>query len=266
MGKTVEDTALLLNHIAGKDAYDGTTAPQPVPDFTHNMKKGVKDMRIGMCYVDHPKLKGTDAAHAVEEAAKVFEKLGAHVDLIQVSQSPKKGHIFDPEYSVAIYTIVQRSEVSSNLAGYNGIRYDAGRGAFGAEAKRRIMLGTFTLTAGYADKYYVNAQKVRSLYIQNYKELFQTYDVLIAPTSPSYAGKLGASYGNPMYGELEDMLLEPSSISGLPGINVPCYQDPKTGLFIGLNIMSNYWKEETMIQAAYAYESETKWNTWRNHE
>jgi aspartyl-tRNA(Asn)/glutamyl-tRNA(Gln) amidotransferase subunit A len=266
MGKTVEDCAFLLNHIAGADPYDGTSAPEPVPDFTKNLKNGVKGMRIGLCYVDHPKLKGADSVRAVEEAAKVFEKLGATVERVGVSQTIKKNHIFDPEYAVSIYTIVQRAEVSSNLAGYNGIRYDLGRSHFGAEAKRRIMLGTFTLSTGYADKYYVAAQKVRSLYIQNYKDLFATYDVLIAPTSPTYAEKLGASAGNPMYGELEDMLLEPSSISGLPGINVPCFHDPKTNLFIGLNIMSNYWQEEKMIQAAYAFEQETTWNTWRNNE
>jgi aspartyl-tRNA(Asn)/glutamyl-tRNA(Gln) amidotransferase subunit A len=118
------------------------------------------------------------------------------------------------------------------------------------------MLGTFTLTKGYADRYYVQAQKVRSLYIKNYQELFKKYDLLISPTSPGYALKLGASKGNPMFGELEDMLLEPSSISGLPGINVPCYRDPKTNLFLGLNIVGNYWQEEKMIQAAYAFEQQ----------
>lgn len=262
MGKTVEDCAILLNHISGKDQYDATTSPEPVNDFTALLKKGVKGMRIGMCYTDHPHLKGTDSATSVEKAGKVFEKMGATVDMVGISDSPKKGHIFNPEYAIAIYTVVQRSEVSSNLAGYNGVRYDAGRGAFGAEAKRRIMLGTFTLSKGHADRYYITAQKVRSLYIQNYKDLFESYDILISPTSPSYAQKIGASTGNPMYGELEDMLLEPCAISGLPGINVPCYRDPKTNLFMGLSIMSNYWKEDVMIQAAHAYEQETQWNQW----
>ena len=100
------------------------------------------------------------------------------------------------------------------------------------------------------------AQKVRSLYIKNYQELFQTYDLLISPTSPGYALKLGASAGNVMFGELEDMLVEPSTIAGLPGINVPSHRDPKTNLYVGLNIVANYWQEETMIQAAYAFEQE----------
>ena len=247
IGKTVEDCAVLLTHIAGPEPYDATTSPQPVPDFTKILKNGVKDLRIGICYTDHPQLKGSDAAKAVEEAGRVFERLGAKVE---------KAAAMAPDMAVAVYTVVQRSEVSSNLARYDGIRYGADRSHFGEEAKRRIMLGTFTLTKGYADRYYVAAQKVRSLYIKNYQELFQTYDLLISPTSPGYALKLGASAGNPMFGELEDMLEEPSTIAGLPGINVPSHRDPKTNLYVGLNIVANYWQEETMIQAAYAFEQE----------
>ena len=263
IGKTVEDCATLLNLIAGRDIYDATTSPQPVPDFTKQIQKGVKGIRIGICYTDHEKLKGSDAAKAVSEAGKIFERLGANIELVPVSENLQKGHIFDPNYAVAAYTVVQRSEVSSNLAGYNGIRYDYGRAFFGDEAKRRIMLGTFTLSKGYSDRYYITAQKVRSLYINNYRELFGTYDLLIAPTSPGYAQKLGATKDNPMYGELEDILLEPSTISGLPGISVPCYRDPKTNLYIGLNIMANYWQEEKIISAAYAFEQATQWNSWK---
>jgi len=250
IGKTVEDCAILLNAIAGKDPYDATTSPQPVPDFTNGLKKGVKGLKIGVCYTEHPKLKGTDASRAVVAAAKTFERLGATVEPVS--------EIMDPSIAIGVYTIVQRSEVSSNLAGYNGIRYDYGRAFFGDEAKRRIMLGTFTLSKGYADKYYVTAQKVRSLYIENYQKLFGRYDLLIGPTSPGYAQKLGATKDNPMFGELEDMLLEPSSISGLPGISVPSHRDPKTNLYLGLNIVANYWQEVSMIAAAYAFEQEVK--------
>lgn len=264
IGKTVEDCALVLNTIAGKDEYDATTAPQDIGDFTKHLKEGMKGKRVGVCYVDYPNLKGSESAVAVEKAGIVLEKLGAHVATVGISDSLKKDHILNPDYAIAVYTIVQRSEVSSNLAGYNGIRYDIGRSNFGDEAKRRIMLGTFTLSKGYSDKYYVKAQKVRSLFIQNFKQLFQQFDVLISPTSPGYAQALGASVGNPMYGELEDKLLEPTSISGLPGISLPCYRDPKTNLFIGLNIVSDYWKEEMMIQAAFAYEQATNWNAWKN--
>jgi aspartyl-tRNA(Asn)/glutamyl-tRNA(Gln) amidotransferase subunit A len=263
IGKTVEDCATMLNIIAGKDKYDATTSPSPVPNFIKSMKNGVKKMRIGLCYTDHEKLKGSDAAKAVIQAGREFERLGASIELVPVSEKVQKGHIFDPNFAIAVYTVVQRSEVSSNLAGYNGIRYDYGRSFFGDEAKRRIMLGTFTLSKGYTDRYYVTAQKVRSIYIKNYQELFGTYDLLIAPTSPVYAQKLGATKDNPMYGELEDILLEPSSISGLPGISVPCYRDPKTNLYIGLNIMANYWQEEKMIAAAHAFEQATDWNSWK---
>ena len=262
IGKTVEDCAILLNHIAGHDPYDATTSPAPVPDFTKCMKNGVKKMRIGLCYTDHEKLKGSDAAKAVTQAGKEFERLGASVELVPVSETLRKSHILNPNVAVAVYTVVQRSEVSSNLARYDGIRYDHGRSFFGDEAKRRIMLGTFTLSKGYADRYYVTAQKVRSVYIKNYRDLFGTYDLLIAPTSPGYAQKVGATQHNPMYGELEDMLVEPSSISGLPGISIPCYRDPKTNLYIGLNIMANYWQEDKIITAAYAFEQATQWNTW----
>ncbi len=263
IGKTVEDCATLLNYIAGSDKYDATTSPQPVPDFTKNVQKGVKGLKIGICYTDHEKLIGSDAAKAVSEAGKVFERLGAEVELVPVSKKLEKGHIFDPNFSVAVYTVVQRSEVSSNLARFDGVRYGTDRSFFGDEAKRRIMLGTFTLSKGYAERYYVTAQKVRTLYIQNYQDLFGTYDLLISPTSPCYAQKIGATKDNPMYGELEDILLEPSSISGLPGMNVPCHRDPKTNLYIGLNIMANYWQEEKMISAAYAFEQATKWNSWK---
>ncbi len=262
MGKTVEDCIKMFTVIAGQDKYDATTSPTPVGDFSRDMKKGVKGMRVGVCYIDHPKLQGSDAAKAIEAAGKKFEELGAQVDVVSLSDTPEKNHILTPDYAISVYTVVQRGEVSSNLARYDGIRYGQDRSHFGAEAKRRIMLGTFTLSKGYADRYYVTAQKVRSLYIQNYKELFSTYDILISPTSPGYALKVGASKGNPMFGELEDMLVEPSSISGLPGINVPCYHNPKTNLYIGLNIMSNYWAEEKMIQAAFAFEQNTQWNSW----
>ncbi len=237
LGKTVEDCALLLTHIAGHDPYDATTSPQPVPDFTKNLKKGAAGMRIGVCYQSMGK--------EILDAAKVFERLGAHVDVAP---------IMPPEAAVAVYTVVQRSEVSSNLARYDGIRYGNDRSSFGQEAKRRIMLGTFTLTKGYADRYYVQAQKVRNLYVRDFQKLFATYDLLISLTSPGYALPLGASRGNPMFGELADKLVEPSSLAGLPAVSVPMARDAKTNLYLGLNIVGNCWQEEKILQAAYAYE------------
>jgi aspartyl-tRNA(Asn)/glutamyl-tRNA(Gln) amidotransferase subunit A len=264
IGKTVEDTTILLAAIAGHDPYDATTSTSPVPDFRKSVGASVKGMKIGICYIDHPKLKGSAAGRAIEDAGKRFEKLGARVSLVPLSEQLEEGRILTPDYAIGVYTVVQRGEVSSNLARYDGIRYGHDRSAFGAEAKRRIMLGTFTLSKGYADRYYVKAQQVRSLYINNFRQLFSAYDVLISPTSPGYALEKGASFKSPMFGELEDMLLEPSSISGLPGVNVPCHHDPETNLYLGMNIIADHWQEGKAIAVAAAYERETPWNRWIN--
>lgn len=252
MTKTVEDGAYLLNLIAGKDPYDATTSSQTVPDFTQALNKGIKGLKIGYIYHD---LAGMESVNPLfEKELKVLERLGAHVE---------KATALDPAHAVGVYTVVQRGEVSSNLARYDGIRYGNDRSFFGAEAKRRIMLGTFTLSKGYADKYYVLAQKVRTLFIQDYEQLFKKYDVLVALSSPGFAKKVGATEGAAMFGELEDMLLEPSSITGLPGVNVPCYKDPNTNLYLGLNVMAPMWREDLAIQVAHAYEQATDWCSWK---
>jgi len=264
MGKTTEDCALILNQIAGKDENDGTTSPLPVVDYTKNIKKGVKGMKIGICYIDHPKIKGTPIAKAVEKAGKVFEKFGAKVDLLKTSEKLESGKVLTHEYAISDYIVIMRGEVSSNLARYDGIRYGHERKVFAEEAKRRIMLGAFTLSKGYADKYYVYAQQVRSLYIKNFQELFKEYDLLISSPSPSFALPLGASAGDPMFGDLQDMLVEPSSLAGICGISVPCFRDEKTNLYLGLNIMGNYFQEEKVLQTGYAFEQSTNWNSWKN--
>jgi aspartyl-tRNA(Asn)/glutamyl-tRNA(Gln) amidotransferase subunit A len=262
IGKTVEDCALLLKVIAGKDENDATSSPQGVPDYLSSFKSGVKGMKIGVCYIDHPQIKNTPVAQAIKDAAGVFEKLGAKVEQVEISETLQPGKILKHDYAIGVYTVVQRSEVSSNLARYDGIRYGHWRDTFGDEAKRRIMLGTFTLSKGYADKYYVHSQQVRSLYIKNFKELFSRYDLLISSPSPSFALPIGATKGDPMFGELQDMLVEPSSLAGLPGISIPCFRDEKTNLYLGLNIMANQWQEEKILRAAYAFEQATNWNHW----
>ncbi len=262
--KTVEDSALILNQIAGKDENDGTTSPLPVIDYTKNLKKGVKNMKIGICYIDHPKIKNTEAAKSIEKAGKFFEIMGAKVDLITTSHNLEKNKVLSHEHAISVYTVVQRAEVSSNLARYDGIRFANDRSFFGHEAKNRIMLGIFGMSKdiGKEELVYVYAQKVRSLYIKNFKELFSNYDILISPVSPSFALPLGATSGDAMFGELQDMLVEPSSLAGICGISVPNYKDEKTGLYLGLNIMGDYFQEEKVLQAAYAFEQGTKWNPW----
>lgn len=258
--KTVEDSAVLLNELAGKDESDGTTSPLPVPDYTANLKKGVKGMKIGICYIDHPKLKGSVSAKSVKKAGKLFEKLGAKVDFISTSNDLEENKILSHEHAISVYTIVQRSEVASNLSRYDGIRFGNDRSYFGHEAKNRIMLGIFSMSniLQRDELVYVHAQRVRNLYIKNFKELFSKYDLLISPTSPSYALPLGATSGDPMFGELQDMLVEPSSLAGICGISVPMYREEKTNLYLGLNIMGDYFQEEKILQAAWAFEQETK--------
>lgn len=252
MGKTVEDTALLLNYIAGHDKYDGTTSTQSVPDYTSFLDQSINGLKIGLLYQD---IEGMESVKShIEAAAKILSDQGASVETAQA---------FDPHYAISVYTIVQRGEVSSNLARFDGIRYGHDRSYFGAEAKRRIMLGTYTLSKGYADQYYNSAQKVRTKFIEDYAKLFEKYDVLISATSPSFAKKIGATENTSMFGELEDMLLEPSSITGLPGISVPCYRDAKSNLYLGLNIIAPMWREDLVIKVGDAYEKATSWNTWR---
>lgn len=251
MTKTVEDAAILLNLIAGHDKYDGTSTTQSVPDFTSGLNKSIKGLNIGVVYLGHPGLK--PIREVFEKQLKVLEDLGANVE---------HADAMNPDHAVGVYTVVQRGEVSSNLARYDGIRYGNDRSYFGDEAKRRIMLGTYTLSKGYADQYYNRAQQVRTKFIQDYQKLFETYDVLVSPSSPGFAQKVGATEGAAMFGELEDLLLEPSSISGLPGINVPCYRDEKTNLYLGLNIMAPMWREDLAIQVGHAFEQHTKWNSW----
>jgi len=254
IGKTVEDCSILLNVIAGQDPYDATTSPKPTINYTTSLDKSIKGKKIGIIYLDIPELKEIKSLY--ESQLKIFEQLGASIEYVKA---------MDPHPAIGVYTVVQRGEVSSNLARYDGIRFGNDRSHFGAEAKRRIMLGTYTLSKGYSDQYYNRAQQVRSLYIKDFAKLFETYDVLVAPTSPGYAKKMGATEGSSMFGELEDMLLEASSLAGLPAINVPCYKDDATGLFLGLNIIGAMFREDNVIQIADAFEKATKWNSWRNN-
>jgi aspartyl-tRNA(Asn)/glutamyl-tRNA(Gln) amidotransferase subunit A len=251
MTKTVEDAALLLEMISGQDPYDGTTDPRPVETYSAAVGKDIKGMKIGILYSDLEELKNVQPYY--EKAYKQLEELGAIVEPVSS---------LDPHYAIATYAVLQRGEVSSNLARYDGIRYGNDRSTFGTEAKRRIMIGTYTLSKGYADKHYVKAQQVRALYMKDFARLFEQYDLLVSPVSPGYALPLGESEKYPYFGELMDMLLEPSSITGLPGISVPCYFDSQTGLPLGLNIMAPHFEESRMIQAASAYESAAGWNTW----
>lgn len=248
IAKVVEDNALILQVLAGQDSFDATTSPKPVDNYTSGLANGIKDLTVGVSdeYFDGVM---DVVKERVQKALKVIEKLGVKI---------KKIKLFPPEYTIAVYTILQRAEVSSNLARYDGIRFGNDRQYFGDEAKRRIMLGTYALSAGYYDQYYNKAQKVRTAIVVDFQKAFKTVDVIIAPTNPWTALPLGASRDNPMYGELADALVEPSSIAGLPGINVPCGFS-KQGFPVGFQIIGPQFSEKLILNVAYKYEQETTW-------
>jgi len=164
-------------------------------------------------------------------------------------------YLLDPKYSIAVYTILQRSEVSSNLARFDGIRYGSDRKKFGFEAKKRIMLGTYTLSSGYYDAYYAKAQKVRTLIKNDFEKAFQNIDVITAPSMPCIAPKLGESDKSPMFGEMIDLLTEPSSVAGLPGISIPCgFSDDMP---VGLQFIGRFNGEKNIISVASLFQKGT---------
>jgi len=166
--------------------------------------------------------------------------------------------LLDPKYSIAVYTILQRSEVSSNLARLDGIRYGNDRKSFGFEAKKRIMLGTYTLSAGYYDAYYSKAQKVRTLIKNDFEEAFNKIDLIVAPSMPCIAPELGQSEKSSMYGELMDLLSEPSSVAGLPGISIPC--GLCEGMPVGLQFIGKIFGEKNLIEVSNLFQEGTNFH------
>ena len=266
IGKNIEDLALVLQTIAGKDPLDGTTSEVPVPDYRKALTGNIKGMTIGL-----PKeyfIEGihADVEEAVRGAAKVFESLDAKI--VEISMPMTK-------YATPCYYVLCPCEVSSNMARYDGIRYGHSVGdpknlvdyyervrseGFGPEVKRRIMIGTYALSAGYVDQYYRQAQKVRTLIGKECEEAFQKVDVIISPVSPNPAFKVGAHEGDPIAMYLEDIFLDPQVMAGIPALSVPC-GFTKQNLPIGLQIMGPQWGEGTILNAAYAYERSTDWHT-----
>ena len=262
--KTVRDTAMILNAISGHDHNDSTCVNIPVPDYTLSLKDDLKGMKIGV-----PReyfIEGMD--REVEEAARkaitLLEDLGGEIIEISLPHT---------EYAVLTYYIIAPSEASSNLARYDGVRYgyraeEAGSlrdmyfntraEGFGNEVKRRIMLGTYALSAGYYDAYYVKAQKVRTLIKRDFDEAFKNVDVIAAPTTPEVAFKFGEKTDDPVKMYLSDVLTIPCNIAGLPGISVPCGFS-SGGLPIGIQVLGKPFEEETVIHAAHAYEQHAKW-------
>ena len=266
LAKTVEDAAIILQAIAGKDPLDATTGDVPVPDYLSTLKKGVKGMTIGLPKEYFIKGMSPEVEAAVRAAAKEMEKLGAKVVDVSLPHS---------SYALATYYVIVPSEVSSNMARYDGIRYGhstdargnlieyyirARSGGFGPEVKRRIMIGTYALSAGYYDAYYRQAQKVRTLVKRDFEEAFKKVDCILTPVAPTPAFTIGAHTDDPVQMYLEDVFTVPINLAGVPGLSIPCGMS-KSGLPIGMQLIGPQWGEETILRAGYAYEQATEWHT-----
>lgn len=263
--RDVTDAALLLGVIAGHDPQDSTSVNYPVPDYSTALKQGVKGLKIGLpreYFID-----GLDAdvQKAMDQAIETYRALGA--EFVEVS-------LPHTNYAVATYYLIATAEASSNLARYEGIRF--GRRAegatglidlmvqsrsegFGTEVKRRIMLGTYALSSGYYDAYYLKAQKVRTLIQQDFTRAFDTVDLLLTPVAPTPAFKIGEKTADPLQMYLSDIFTIPVNLAGTCGISIPAGQSAN-GLPIGLQLIGRPFGEETLLQAAYNFEQNTPWH------
>ncbi len=265
--KNVKDAAILMNIISGHDPRDSTSAPIPIPDFSGNLGRDIKGLKIGI-----PReyfVEGMDRAveSAVRDAIKQLESLGAIPEEISLPHT---------DYAVATYYLLATSEASSNLARYDGIKYgfrETGKdlidmylntraGGFGAEVKRRIMLGTYALSSGYYDAYYKKAQQVRTLIKRDFEEAFRRADVIVTPTAPTAAFRLGEKTEDPLQMYLSDIFTISFNLAGVPAISLPC-GFTSGNLPVGLQIIGRPFDEETILRTAYAYEQATEWHTRR---
>jgi aspartyl-tRNA(Asn)/glutamyl-tRNA(Gln) amidotransferase subunit A len=258
----VEDTALLLGAIAGHDRRDSTSIAAPVPDYMAELSRGVEGLTLGL--PDEYFIDGMDpeVERSVREAIEVLRGLGARIERVSLPTT---------RHSLAAYYIILPAEASSNLARYDGVKYGlrvAGRdlvdmesrtraAGFGAEVKRRIMLGTYALSAGYYDAYYGKAQSVRTLVRREFAAAFARVDLIVAPTTPNVAFKHGEKE-DPLSMYLNDVFTIPGNLSGIPGVSVPCGFSG-AGLPIGLQILGRPLDEARVLRAAYAYEKATAW-------
>jgi aspartyl-tRNA(Asn)/glutamyl-tRNA(Gln) amidotransferase subunit A len=264
MTRDVVDNAILLQAIAGHDPRDSTSSPRPVPDYQSTLRNGVKGMRLGV-----PReyfVAGMEPAveHAIRDAIRLLEQQGASIEEVSLPHS---------DVALPAYYIIAPAEASSNLARYDGVRYGyQAQGArnlieeymltrqqgFGSEVKRRIMLGTYALSSGYYDAYYLQAQKVRTLIIEDFKRAFEKVDVLVGATSPTVAFALGAKTQDPVAMYLNDIITIPANLGNVCGISVPC--GLADGLPIGLQVIAPGFREEVALQVAYAFEAATKFH------
>lgn len=256
MTKNVYDAALLMNYLSGKDKMDSTTILRPEIDFTANLDLPVKGLKVAMPKEYFGEGLDGEVNKIVEQAISKLEQLGAHVDQVSLPHT---------QYSLATYYILMPAEASSNLARYDGIKYGLSRSGtdlletyvqsrsegLGDEARRRIILGTYILSAGYYDAYYLRAQKVRTLITQDFEKVFEKFDVVVGPTTPTPAFKIGEKE-EPLSMYLSDIYTVPVNLAGLPAISVPCGKID--GLPVGLQIVGKKFDEETILQVSYNLE------------
>jgi aspartyl-tRNA(Asn)/glutamyl-tRNA(Gln) amidotransferase subunit A len=265
--KDVKDSALLMNVISGHDPLDSTSAPLPVPDFTAALGRDIKGIKLGV-----PKeyfIEGIEkeVEASVTDAIRKLEDLGA---------VPVEISLPHTDYAIAAYYILATSEASSNLARYDGVKYgfraegkdlmDMYRNTraqgFGAEVKRRIMLGTYALSSGYYEAYYRKAQQVRTLIKQDFERAFQEVDAVVTPTSPTVAFRVGEKSADPLQMYLSDIFTISVNLAGVPGISIPC-GFARDNLPIGLQLIGKHFDEESLLKVAYAYEQATEWHKRR---
>ncbi|TDT58409.1 Asp-tRNA(Asn)/Glu-tRNA(Gln) amidotransferase subunit GatA [Fonticella tunisiensis] len=260
--KDVEDCAIVLNAISGKDERDSTSADVKVEDFTKYLNRDIRGMRIGMPVEFFGEGISEDVRKIIIDAVEVFKSQGAEVKEISLPMS---------RYALEVYYILASSEASSNLARFDGIRYGyraesysdavdiytkSRSQGFGDEVKRRIMLGTYALSAGYYDAYYKKALQIRTLIINEFKEAYKNVDIILSPTSPTTAFKLGEKINDPLSMYLSDIYTVPVNIAGIPAISIPA--GLSNGLPVGLQLMGNYFEEGTLLKAAHAFERATE--------
>ena len=265
----VTDSAILLNVLAGFDEKDSTSENLPKKDYTKSLVKDVSKFKIGVPKEFLGEGINPEVRNAIEMAVEKYKSLGATVEECTLDIANE---------ALATYYIIACAEASSNLGRFDGIRYgyrtknysnlndifvNSRTEGFGAEVKRRIILGTYVLSSGYYDAYYKKAQKVRTIIKQEFAKLFEKYDLLLTPTSPTVAYEIGTKSNNPLEMYLADLCTVSVNIAGLPGISIPCGVD-KAGLPIGLQLIGKPFGEETIIQAAYTYEQEVKFR--ENHK
>ena len=260
--RTVKDAAIVLGAIAGRDPMDSTSAEVPVPDYVSQLDKPVSGLKLGVAKEYFGDGLDDEVRQAVERAIDTLKSLGCEVVPVSLPHT---------SYAIPAYYLIATAEASSNLARYDGVRYSLrARGVktlsemyrrsrdegFGTEVKRRIMLGTYALSAGYYDAYYLKAQKVRTLLTRDFDEAFQKVDAIVTPTCPTAAFRLGEKSNDPLSMYLADIYTVTADLAGIPGISIPCGQT-REKLPIGLQILGKHFDEATILRIAHAYEQAT---------